>query len=138
MNAVLALIAGMTLLTVIGIAFGGTFMLRVVSGAQGANELQKTYFRAGHAHAGVLVTLGLVVALLTDAAGAHSAWSLAGAIGVLSAAIFIPAGFFLSVLGEDPKRPNRMAVSLWIGATTLVIGLSISGVVVIAAGLSAI
>ncbi|AOW93211.1 hypothetical protein BFN03_12705 [Rhodococcus sp. WMMA185] len=138
MNAVLAAITGMTLLTVIGIAFGGTFMLRVVSGVQGANELQKTYFRAGHAHAGVLVTLGLVVALLTDAAGVHSAWALAGTIGVLSAAIFIPAGFFLSVLGKDPKQPNRMAVSLWIGAATLVIGLLISGVAVAAAGISAI
>ncbi|WP_072690716.1 hypothetical protein [Rhodococcus marinonascens] len=138
MNAALVVVTGMTLLTVIGIAFGGTFMLRVVSGAQGANELQKTYFRAGHAHAGVLVTLGLVVALLSDAAGAHPAWSLAGAIGVLSAAIFIPAGFFLSVLGKNPKQPNRMTVSLWIGAAVLVIGLLISGVAVIAAGVSAI
>lgn len=94
MSALLTIVLGVTLLTVVGIAYGGTFLLRVTSGAQGANALQKTFFRAGHAHAGVLVTLGLVVALVTTAAGVSDVWSAVGSIAVLSAAIFIPAGFF--------------------------------------------
>lgn len=103
MDPVLALVTGITLLTVVGIAFGGTFMLRVVTGAVGANDLQKTLFRAGHAHAGVLVTLGLVIALLTQAAGVGDAWSTTGAVLVLGSAILVPAGFFLSALGTDPS-----------------------------------
>ncbi|MGW4479043.1 hypothetical protein [Rhodococcus triatomae] len=138
MDPVLALVTGITLLTVVGIAFGGTFMLRVVSGGRPANPLQKTMFRAGHAHAGVLVTLGLVVALLTQAAGVGAAWSITGSVLVLSAAIFVPAGFFLSVLGADPAEPNAWIRSVWIGFGVLVIGLVVSGIATIAAAVSAL
>ncbi|MCX5041789.1 hypothetical protein OG921_01105 [Aldersonia sp. NBC_00410] len=135
MSPLLATVIGITVLTVIGIAFGGTFMLRVVTGKQGANDLQKTFFRAGHAHAGVLVILGLVVALLGTVSGASPGWAAAGAITVLCAAIFIPLGFFLSVLGTDPQRPGRMIASIWVGAACLVAGLLISGVAVLVAGI---
>lgn len=133
-DPLVTIVLGVTVLTVVGIAFGGTFMLRAVTGKQPANDLQKTFFRAGHAHAGVLVTLGLVLALLGKATGANAVSANGGAIAVLSAAIFIPLGFFLSVLGADPRRPNRMIVSIWIGAACLAAGLVVSGISVIAAG----
>jgi hypothetical protein len=128
-----AITAGIVLLTVIGIAYGGTFMLRVVSGKQGANALQKTFFRAGHAHAGVLVILGLVVMILVDAAGAGP-WGRAAVDGVLSTAILIPAGFFLSVIGHDPKKPNRLFALIWIGFGVLTVALAIAGIALIATG----
>jgi hypothetical protein len=138
MQPILSIALGATLLTVVGIAFGGTFMLRVLSGRQPANELQKTFFRAGHAHAGVLVTLGLTIGVLTHVAGANDVVAAVGTIAVLTAAIFIPAGFFLSVLGKDPQQPNRMIVSIWVGAATLTIGLLTSGIAVIVAGVGAL
>ena len=97
--------AGVVLLTVIGIAYGGTFMLRVVTGKQGANALQKSFFRAGHAHAGVLVILGLVVLLLMAAAGV-GVWGEVVGIAVLCCALLIPGGFF-SMQGTVQKAPNR-------------------------------
>ncbi|SEK71657.1 MULTISPECIES: hypothetical protein [Rhodococcus] len=138
MDPILTIVVGVTLLTVVGIAFGGTFMLRIVSGKQGANALQKTMFRAGHAHAGVLVTLGLVVALLTQAAGVSPGWSASGSILVLSSAIFVPAGFFFSVIGADPVRPNAWMRSVWIGFGVLVAGLIVAGIAVITAGVGAL
>lgn len=138
MSALLIIVLGATLLTVIGIAFGGTFLLRVVSGKQGANALQKTFFRAGHAHAGVLVTLGLVVALTTTAAGVSEVWAAIASIAVLSAAIFIPAGFFLSVLGTDPQKPGPAMASVWVGAATLTAGLLVAGITVLSAGIGAL
>ena len=60
-------LAGILLLTVVTIEFGGAFMLRVVQGKEPTTDLQKSFFRAGHAHAGVLVTLGLVCLLLSEA-----------------------------------------------------------------------
>ncbi|MBJ8339779.1 MULTISPECIES: hypothetical protein [Antrihabitans] len=138
MQPLLSIVLGVTVLTVVGIAFGGTFMLRVVTGAHGANELQKTFFRAGHAHAGVLVTLGLTIGVLTHAAGADNVWGAAGTIAVLTAAIFVPIGFFLSVLGHDPQKPGRMVAAIWIGAALLTVGLIISGVAVVVAGVSAL
>ncbi|MFI6431369.1 hypothetical protein [Rhodococcus oryzae] len=138
MDPILTIVVGVTLLTVVGIAFGGTFMLRIVTGKQGANALQKTMFRAGHAHAGVLVTLGLVVALLTQAAGVSPGWSASGSILVLSSAILVPAGFFFSVIGADPVRPNAWMRSVWIGFGVLVAGLIVAGIAVIAAGVGAL
>lgn len=134
----MTLVVGGTVLSVATIASGGAFLLRVLGGKQGANELQKSFFRAGHAHAGVLVILGLVLTLLGAATGASPGWADGGAIAVLSAAILMPLGFFLSVLGSDPARPNRMIVSLWLGATSLVIGVLVSGAAMLAAGVDRI
>lgn len=114
--------AAIVLLTVVFIAYGGTFVLKVTRGEAPANELQRTFYRAGHAHAGVLVILGLVIALYVDLAAVSGVWANLSS-GVLWAAILMPAGFFLSVLGRDPQRPNRLIVLLWLGAASLVLGL---------------
>ena len=41
------------------VMFGGFSLLRLL-GSEQLNEFQRTYFRAGHAHAGVLLILALV------------------------------------------------------------------------------
>ena len=125
--------AGVVLLAVVTIAYGGTFVLRVVRGQVPANELQRSFYRAGHAHAGVLVILGLVVLMLTSSPGVPG-WASDWSSLVLWAAILIPAGFFLSVIGRDPQRPSRLIVLLWLGAASLAVGLVTAGVGLILAG----
>ena len=137
MDPILTIVAGATILTVIGIMSGGTFLLRIATRGLGFNALQKTFFRAGHAHAGVLVLLGLVSLLLTSAVGAAIAWQWAS-VGVLASAILIPGGFFLSVLGRDPQRPGRAIALLWTGAVVLAASLLAVGVGVIVAGVAAL
>jgi len=122
-----ATLGGIVLLTVVAIAFGGTFLLRVLGGGVPANDLQKSFFRAGHAHAGVLVILGVVVALFVDLAGVTDPAAPLSRL-VLLAAILMPAGFFLSVVGHDPRRPNRLYVLIWLGAASLVTGVVAAGV----------
>ena len=61
-------------------------------------------------------------------------WSRAGASGVLWAAVLMPAGFFLSVLGRDPEKPNRLVALLWVGAAVLTVGLVCAGVGLVLAG----
>lgn len=129
------IVTGATLLSVIGIAYGGTFLLRVFTGRQPTNDLQKSFFRAGHAHAGVLVILGLLVVLYTQLNEVGDPWSSLS-FGVLFAAILMPAGFFLSVIGRDPQRPNRFIVVLWLGAASLTVGLASAGAGLIGAGVS--
>jgi hypothetical protein len=46
----------------------------------------------------------------------------------------MPAGFFVSVIGRDPQRPNQLIAVLWIGAACLAIGLASAGIGLIAAG----
>ncbi|MET8147708.1 hypothetical protein [Actinoplanes sp. NPDC005259] len=127
------IIAGVVLLSVVGIAYGGTFLLKVARGSVPANELQQRFFRAGHAHAGVLVILGLLVLQLTQLNDVAQLWQ-ALSLGVLAAAILMPGGFFLSVAGRDPQRPNRFIALLWTGAALLVTGLAAAGIGLVAAG----
>ncbi|MDO5745025.1 MAG: hypothetical protein Q4P23_11215 [Micrococcaceae bacterium] len=83
-------------------------------------------FSAGHAHAGALVILGLVVLLLMDSSSVPAPWNLASDAALISA-ILIPAGFFLSAIGHHPVEPNRFIVPLWIGFGVLFLGLDVGG-----------
>ena len=77
--------------------------------------------------------LGSVIKILTSTEGVPAlAQQLSD--GVLYAAILMPAGFFLSVTGRDPQKPNRLFVFLWIGAASLTVGLVSAGVGLIMAG----
>lgn len=122
----LARTLGIVLLTVPAIAGGGVFLLRVVQGAVPATTLQKTFFRAGHAHAGVLVILGMLLKVVVELAGVTGAAATLST-GVLLAAILMPAGFFLSVTYRGAERPNRLIVLLWLGVVSLVIGVIAGG-----------
>jgi hypothetical protein len=63
------LIAGLLLIVMPTIEYGGTFLLGVLSRKYaGFTEFQRSMFRAGHAHAGVLTVLTLVALLFTDQA----------------------------------------------------------------------
>lgn len=137
MDPILSIVAGATVLTIIGVMSGGTFLLRISTAGLPFNGLQKTFFRAGHAHAGVLVILGLVCLLLLNATGVQGPWNWAG-VGVLASALLIPGGFFLSVLGHDPQRPGRAIALLWTGVVVLGLSLATVGVSVIVAGVGAL
>ncbi|WP_210480364.1 hypothetical protein [Naasia sp. SYSU D00948] len=127
---------GVLLLALVTVESGGYFMTRVVRRMFPANGLQTSFFRAGHAHAGVLLVLSIVILSVLDSADLPLAWDLVARNGVPLAAILMPAGFFLSVLGRDPKRPNRLILLLWIGAASLTIGLIAAGIGLLVAGLS--
>src|SRR5690349_1836310 len=111
--------AGIILLTIVAIEYGGWFMLRVVRGRQPATPFQQAFFRAGHAHAGVLVTLALVCLILADAAHMSGALSVLARNGIWAAAILMPAGFFLAAAGKGVTRPNRFIVLLYAGMASL-------------------
>ncbi|WP_262391564.1 hypothetical protein [Nocardiopsis sp. CNR-923] len=79
--------------------------------------------------------LGLVVRLLLNEPAVPD-WSRLMGDLVLVAAILMPIGFFLSVLGRDPSAPNRMRVFLWLGAGSLALGLVGAAVGLIVGGLA--
>ncbi|MCQ1986654.1 hypothetical protein [Arthrobacter sp. zg-Y844] len=126
-------IAGVVLLTVLGVAYGGRFVFTAVTGRFPANDLQKSFFRAGHAHAGVLIILGLLIMVIVQANRVPEPFATIS-LGVLVAAILMPSGFFVSVIGQDPARPNRAIMLLWIGAAVLGVGVLAAGVGLIVQG----
>lgn len=116
-------IAAFVLLTIVGIESGGWFMTRIVRGAVSMTDFQKTFARAGHAHAGVLVTLSLVMLLLADAGGVDGVLGWAGRIGAPVSAALISGGFFFSSMGRgEITRPNKLIWLIWLGAASLAIG----------------
>lgn len=130
MNHDARLMAGILLITVPTIQYGGYFLLRLFSGQMPAmkpSPLQTSFFRAGHAHAGVLVILSLICQMFVEhaALGPELAWLVR--IGVPAAAILIPLGFFLSVT-FTPDRPNKWIWSLYAGAVVLAICVVVLGV----------
>jgi hypothetical protein len=112
-------LAGVLLITVVGIEYGGTYLLRLVRGSAPATPLQLRLSRAGHAHAGVLVILSLVALPYADLAKLSGFWSVLAHNGVWAAAILMPAGFFLSVIGKDVQKTNRFIWLVYIGAACL-------------------
>ncbi|WP_298459643.1 hypothetical protein [uncultured Cellulomonas sp.] len=120
--------AGIVLLTVVAVESGGAFMVRVVTGGVPVTDFQRRFYRAGHAHAGVLVTLGLVCLLLAEATTLSGAARWLAQTGVLVAAILMPAGFFFSAMGAGRVRPSRWIGLLVVGALVLAAGVVTLGV----------
>ena len=120
--------AGVLLLTVVAVEYGGTYMLRIVRGRVPMTSFQKSFSRAGHAHAGVLVILALICQVLADAAQMSGLPATVAREGVPLAAILMPAGFFFSSMGRGAEQPNRLAVLLYAGAVSLAVGAVALGV----------
>ena len=114
--------AGVLLLTIVAIEFGGTYLLRIVRGTEPATPLQVAFARAGHAHAGVLVIFALVCQLFVDAVDLDGIGELLARDGVALAAILMSAGFFLSSAGKDRTEPNGLIALVYAGAASLAAG----------------
>jgi hypothetical protein len=114
--------AGVLLLAVVAVESGGLFMLRVVRGKEPATGIQQSFFRAGHAHAGVLVILSLVALLFADAAAPTGVLGVLARNGIPLAAILMPTGYFLSVWGRGATKPNRLLGLVYLGALSLAAG----------------
>jgi hypothetical protein len=114
--------AGVLLLAIVAVEYGGTYMLQIVGGRVPLTTFQQNFARAGHAHAGVLVILALVCQMFADAADLSGLQATFARNGVAFAAILMPAGFFLSSIGAGRTAPNRLILLVWAGAAVLAIG----------------
>jgi hypothetical protein len=117
-------IAGVLLITVPLIALGGARLLREIVGRQAGyldNPVRQDLWRAGHAHAGVLVILALVGMLLVDQADLSSGLRTAVRYGLVIPPILMPLGFFLSMASPRAEQPNRLIYLVPIGGTVLAV-----------------
>jgi Ni,Fe-hydrogenase I cytochrome b subunit len=123
--------SGIILITVPTIQYGGYFLLTSLmdkSSGYMDNPLRQNFFRADHAHAGVIVILSLICQLLADSAllPASLLWSVRIAVPV--AAILIPAGFFLSMLPPTATQPGPAVGLIYVGTVSLALGVLVLGV----------
>ena len=116
-------LAGIILILVPAVAFGGASLLSMILGQVPGyldNPLRQDLWRAGHAHAGVMLVLALILLRYVDEAGITRRWLWLGRYGVPIAAILMPTGFFLSVLSPEAMTPNPLIALVFLGGLFLV------------------
>ncbi len=130
MTPISKLMCGIILLSVPTIEYGGYFLLSILSGKQkiALTDFQKSMFRAGHAHAGVLVILALVTEILADYSVLAPAWLWIARIGFPSAAILISGGFFACAIGPNITKPTRLIFILYTGILVLTLSAVVLGI----------
>jgi hypothetical protein len=124
------IVAGITLLTVPTIMYGGLTLLGILTeGAVGMppgklalDQTQWALWRAGHAHAGVWVILSLVIQLLIDATKLSRSMMWLARISAPAAAVALPAGLF----GIAFVPGFRWL--LYLGALSLLVALILTGI----------
>jgi hypothetical protein len=114
--------AGILLLAVVTIEYGGWYLTQVARGRHPLTAFQKSFARAGHGHAGVLVILSLVALIYADAADIEGIAEAFARSLIPAAAILMPAGFFFSSSGRETTSPNRLVVLVYAGAVCLALG----------------
>jgi hypothetical protein len=122
--------AGLLLILLPAVIYGGVSILTMLIGdpAYSQNELRQDLWRAGHAHAGVLLVLSLVTLRYVDEANLPEGLKTLVRHSIPAAAILLPVAFFLSVLSPEATEPNAFIYLAYVGAISLVVGLLILGV----------
>lgn len=131
MKHITRVICGGVLLTVPTIEFGGYFLLNVISGNEeglALTNFQEAMFRAGHAHAGVLVILALVALVLSDYAHLSKLSMGMVRIGFPLSSILVSGGFFAAATGYQRNQPNNLIILLYAGIFVLAISLILLGI----------
>jgi cytochrome bd-type quinol oxidase subunit 1 len=124
-------ISGYILLSVPTIIYGGYFLLSVLSRQHEELELtdfQNSMFRAGHAHAGVLVILALLVQLFADHVTLSNTWKWLARLSFPISAITISSGFFAAAIGRQVTQPTGLIFILYVGVVILTFGLLTLGI----------
>jgi uncharacterized membrane protein len=122
--------AGVLLILLPAVVYGGTSILSLLISdpAYAQNELRQDLWRAGHAHAGVLLVLSLVTLRYVDEANLPGWLRSFARHSIPAAAVLLPAAFFLSVLSPDATEPNAMIYLAFVGAVSLALGVLVLGI----------
>lgn len=124
------MLAGVLLIVLPTVVFGGVSILSLLIGDPDymANELRQDLWRAGHAHAGVMLILSLILLRYVDEARLSEGWRQFARTAAPTTAILLPVAFFFSVLSPDATEPNAFIYLAYVGAALLTAGLLTLGV----------
>ena len=123
-------LAGALLIIMTTVIFGGVSILTLLINDPKYvnNPVRQDLWRAGHAHAAVLLVLSLVALRYVDETRLSYSLTWIARLAIPTAAILVPAGFFLSVLSSDAQDPNALIYLTYAGAAVLSCGLVLLGI----------
>lgn len=122
------ILAGILLLSLVTVETGGLYMVKLWKNSEGVTPFQIGFARAGHAHAGVLLILGMLCQVYADHTTLDGGWDWLARSGVPVAALLMPGGFFAASAGRGRETPNSFIWMVYAGAGLLAVGLSTLGV----------
>jgi hypothetical protein len=117
--------AGVVLITVPAIAFGGIRLLTTILRREPGyldNPVRQDLWRAAHAHAGVPVILSLVGLLLVHQTDLSDGLQWLVRYALVAGPILMTLGFFLSIASPRAENPNRLIYLVPLGGLSLSIG----------------
>jgi hypothetical protein len=123
--------AGILLITLVAVEYGGVSLLRFITGRIPGyldNPVRQNLFRAGHAHAGVLVVLALLGMLYVDQTGLSDTAKGLVRLSLVAPPVLMPLGFFLSIASPRAQRPNALIGLVYLGAIVLAAGVLTLGI----------
>jgi hypothetical protein len=109
------LFAIISLISLPTVMFGGYSLRRLMETPPGLSEFQRTYFRAGHAHAGVLLILSLVYYEYLDRTTISNGLQWLACIVLVIGILAQSGGFFLHMVKGESGRVS-------IGTTVTTVG----------------
>ena len=124
-------LAGIILILVPAVAIGGASLLTMIIGQVPGyldNPVRQDLWRAGHAHAGIMLIISLVLLRYVDETALRGVWLWIARHGAPVAAILMPLGFFLSVLSPESAEPNGLIALVPIGGLFLAAAVLTTGV----------
>lgn len=122
-------LAGVLLILLPAVIVGGVSILAMIDNPEYRNnELRQDLWRAGHAHAGVLLVLALVALRYVDECELGPRWRAFARHSIPASAILLPVAFFCSVTDADATEPNLLINLAYVGAAILAAGLLVLGV----------
>ena len=124
------LLAGILLVILPTVMIGGVSLLTFLidDPAYMRNPLRQDLWRAGHAHAGVLLILTLLALRYVDEAKLTNGLRWFTRLSIPSAAILLPVAFFFSVLTPNATEPNGFIYLAYVGALLLAAGVLTLGI----------
>jgi hypothetical protein len=130
------ILAGVLLIVYPSVILGGVSLLSllVFTDEYAANPVRQDLWRAGHAHAGVLLALSLVLLRYVDESSLSARWRRVARLAAPLAAILLPVGFFLSALSPEATKPNDLIYLPYVGAIVLSVGMLALGIGLVRSG----
>ena len=122
-----------TLFAIVTVEFGGWSLLGMLTSQGAITEFEEQFFRAGHAHAGVLLTLALIYFVLMDRTDFSASRQRLLGLTLLSGILLQSGGFFLHMLVGAEGMSSAGTLLTRTGAALLAVALIGLGVGVLRA-----
>jgi hypothetical protein len=122
-----------TLFAIVTVEFGGWSLLGTLTSQGTLTDFEEQFFRAGHAHAGVLLTLALVYFVIMDRTNFEASRQRVLGLTLLTGILLQSGGFFLHMLIGSEGAASTGTLLTRAGAVLLAVAMIGLGVGVLKA-----